>query len=184
MDRYNLSTIYYKEDYKNKLNDYIMKEEKSIKYLKNIIRYFEENNIEIYNKFDKRDLNKITTYFENKKMIYYNHCQDNFSISCNETLSGSKTLYIYINNEQQYNSDIEIYTKHIDGTIEFHNVVEQAKNRLLYIETRYKENKKILKNFDSYFEQFNNKVRDFKKFIDKTSLNNIIDIYIYAREED
>lgn len=180
----NLTTIYWKEDYKNKLTDYIMKEEKTTKYLKNIIKYFEENNIQQYNKFDKRDLTKIEKYLQDKKMIYYNHCQDNFSISCNESIIGSRTLYIYINNEQQYNSDIEIYSRHLDGSIEWHNVMEQAKNRLLYVETRLKENKKIYKNFDKYFKQYNNKVREFKKFIDTTKLNNIIDIYIYAREQD
>lgn len=184
MEKMNLTTIFWKEDYKRKLQDYITKEEKTIKYLKNIIKYFEENNIETYNKFDKRDLNKIIKYFENKKMIYYNHCQDNFSISTNSQIITSKTLYIYINNEQQYNCDIDIYTKHLDDSIEYHNVKEQAINRLAYVEARYKENKKILKNFDKYMDQFNKKVIDFKRFINNTSLNNIIDIFIYAREED
>lgn len=184
MEKNNLSTIYWKEDYKNKLNDYIMKEEITIKYLKNIIKYFETNNIEIYKKFDKRDLDKIKKYFESKKMLYYNHCQDNFYIGISETINGSKTLYIYINNDRQYNSDIEINYKHFDNSVDWYNVQEQAKNRLQHVEEKYKENKKILKNFDSYMQQFNNKVKDFKKFIDKTSLNNIIDIYIYAKEED
>lgn len=184
MEKMNLTTIFWKEDYKRKLQDYITKEEKTIKYLKNIIKYFEENNIETYNKFDKRDLNKIIKYFENKKMIYYNHCQDNFSISTNSQIITSKTLYIYINNEQQYDCDIDIYTKHFDDSIEYHNVKEQAINRLAYVEARCKENKKILKNFDKYMDQFNKKVIDFKKFINNTSLNNIIDIFIYAREED
>lgn len=185
MEKNSLYTIYYKEDYKNKLKDYIMKEEKTIKYLKNIIKYFEENKIEKYSKFDKRDFTKIENYLKDKKMVFYNHCQDNFSIHCKEDILGKqKTLYIYINNEQQYNCDIEIYYKNYDGTIEFYNVQEQAKNRLLYVETRLKENKKILKNFDSYFKKYNDKVREFKKFIDSTSLNNIIDIYIYAGKED
>ena len=184
MEKMNLSTIFWKEDYKRKLQDYITKEEKTIKYLKNIIKYFEENNIETYNKFDKRDLNKIIKYFEDKKMIYYNHCQDNFSINTNSQIITSKTLYIYINNEKQCNCDIDIYTKHLDDSIEYHNVKEQAINRLAYVETQYKENKKILKNFDKYMDQFNKKVIDFKKFINNTSLNNIIDIFIYAREED
>lgn len=184
MEKMNITTIFWKEDYKRKLQDYITKEEKTIKYLKNIIKYFEENNIETYNKFDKRDLNKIIKYFENKKMIYYNHCQDNFSISTNSQIITSKTLYIYINNEKQYNCDIDIYTKHLDDSIEYHNVKEQAINRLAYVDARYKENKKILKNFDKYMDQFNKKVIDFKRFINNTSLNNIIDIFIYAREED
>lgn len=183
MEKNNLYTIYYKEDYKNKLKDYIMKEEKTIKYLKTIIKYFEENNIEKYTKFDKRDFTKIENYLKDKKMVFYEHCQNNFSIFCKENVFG-KVLYIYINNEQQYNCDIEIYTKHLDNTIEFCNVLEQAKNRLLYVQARYKENKKILKNFDSYFKKYNDKVREFKKFIDSTSLNNIIDIYIYAGKED
>ena len=182
MEKNQLTTIFWKEDYKNKLKDYIMKEEKTVKYLKNIIKYFEESNIEKYQKFDKRDLNKIEKYLE--KMLYYNNCQDNFSIHCNESIIGSKTLYIYINNEQQYNSDIEIYSKHLDDSIEYHNVKEQAINRLNYVNTKLKQNKKILKNFDTYFKKYNDKVREFKKFINNTNLNNIIDIYIYAREDD
>ena len=42
-----LQTIYWKEDYKTKLKDMIMKEEKTIEYLENIIKYFEENIKEI-----------------------------------------------------------------------------------------------------------------------------------------
>lgn len=184
MEKQNLTTIYRKEEYKNKLNDYIMKEEKTIKYLKKLIKYFNDNNIITYKKFDKRDLDKIKKEFE--KMIYYNHCQDNFSISCNNGILGNeKTLYIYINNEQQYNCDISIsHTNLYDNTTEYYNVVEQATNRLNYIEEKYKQNKKILKNFEAYFKQYNDKVREFKKFIDNTKLDNIIDIYIYAKEED
>lgn len=176
-----LETIYWKEDYKNKLLDYIYKEEITIKYLKSIIKYFEENNIEKYKKFDKRDLDKIKKYLE--KMIFYKDCQNNFGIYCNDEFK-SKTLYIYVNNEKQYSCDIDICTTHLDGTTEFNDVLLQAKNRLLYVEERYKENKKLLKNFDTYFKKFNDKVRDFKKFIDDTNLNNIIDIYIYAGKED
>lgn len=178
----NLSTIYWKEDYKNKLKDYIKKEEITIIYLKNIIKYFETNNIEIYKKFDKRDLDKIKKHLE--KMLYYNDCGDNFFISVSESVIGSKTLYIYVNNERQYSADIDINNKHLDESIDWKNVIEEAKNRLEYVEKIYKQNKKILKNFDSYMDQFNKKVKDFKNFIDKTSLNNIIDIYIYARDED
>lgn len=180
-----LTTIFWKDDYKNKLEDDIMKEKTTIKYLKNLIKYFNENNIETYKKFDKRDLDKIKKYLESKKMLFYKDCQNNFSIHANDdTLGKSKTLYIYINNEQQYNCDIEIFYRNYDGSIDFHNVKETAENRLQYIEAKYKENKKILKNFDTYFKRFNDKVKDFKKFMDSTSLNNIIDMYIYAREED
>lgn len=180
-----LTTIFWKDDYKNKLKDDIMKEKTTIKYLKNLIKYFNENNIETYKKFDKRDLDKIKKYLESKKMLFYKDCQNNFSIHAKDDILGkSKTLYIYINNEQQYSCDIEIFYKNYDGSIDFHNVKETAENRLQYIETKYKENKKILKNFDKYMDQFNKKVIDFKKFINNTSLNNIIDLYIYAREED
>lgn len=184
MERQQLTTIFWKEDYKNKLNDYVKKEELTIKYLKNLIKYFNENDINIYKKFDKRDLNKIRKYLEDKKILYYNHCNSNLSIHCDENVIGNKELYIYINNEKQYNCNIEIYSRHLDDSTEYHNVKEQAINRLSYVEELYKENKKILKNFDKYMEQFNNHVKQFKKFIDKTSLNNIIDIYIYAREDD
>ena len=184
MERQNLITIHWKEDYKTKLKDYIMKEEKTIKYLKLIIEYFENNNIERYNKFDKRDFNKINDYLKSKKMIYYNNCCDNVGVFVSTSIAGSKTLYLDINNEQQYNSDIEIYYQHLDNTIDFNNVLEIAKNRLQYVEEKYKENKKLLKNFDKCMQDFNNKVKDFKKFIDKTYLNNIIDIFIYANEND
>lgn len=177
-----LETIFWKEDYKNKLEDMIMKEEKTIKYLNNIINYFQENKIEKYKKFDKRDLNKIIKYLEEKMTIYYKDCSNNFSIHCTENVCG-RTLYIYINNEQQYNCDIDIYTKHLMGDIEFCNVIEQAKNRLDYVKARYEENKNILENFDTYFKQYNDKVREFKDFIDTTHLNNIVDIYIYAGKE-
>lgn len=178
----NLSTIFWMEDYKNKLKDYIKKEEITIKYLKNIIKYFETNNITIYKKFDKRDFDKIKKHLE--KMLYYNDCGDNIGVYCNDDVLRNKELYIYVNNERQYNADIDIYTTHLDDTREYKNVLDQAKNRLEYVQTIYKQNKKILKNFDQYMDQFNKKVKDFKKFIDKTSLNNIIDIYIYARDED
>ena len=177
-----LKTIFWKEDYKNKLEDMIMKEEKTIEYLNNIISYFQENKIEKYKKFDKRDLNKIIKYLEEKMTTYYKDCSNNFSIHCTENVCG-KTLYIYINNEQQYNCDIDIYTKHLMGDIEFHNVIEQAKNRLDYVKARYEENKNILENFDTYLKQYNDKVREFKDFIDATHLNNIVDIYIYAGKE-
>lgn len=178
-----LQTIYWKEDYKTKLKDMIMKEEKTIEYLENIIKYFEENNIEKYKKFDKRDLNKIEKYLEDKGMVYYQNCGDNFSIHCKNEIR-TKTLYIYINNEQQYNCDIDICRTNYDGETEFYDVKEQAKNRLNYVKARYEENTNILNNFDTYFKQFNDKVREFKEFIDSTHLNNIIDIYIYAGRED
>lgn len=178
-----LQTIYWKEDYKTKLKDMIMKEEKTIEYLENIIKYFEENNIEKYKKFDKRDLNKIEKYLEDKGMVYYQNCGDNFSIHCKNEIR-TKTLYIYINNEQQYNCDIDICRTNYDGETEFYDVKEQAKNRLNYVKARYEENTNILNNFDTYFKQFNDKVREFKQFIDTTHLNNIIDIYIYAGRED
>ena len=38
MERNQLSTIYWKKDYKTKLEDTIKKQEKTIKYLKNIIK--------------------------------------------------------------------------------------------------------------------------------------------------
>jgi hypothetical protein len=182
MNRNNLQTIYWKKDYKIKLEDTIKKENLTIKYLNKIIKYFENNNITYYKKFDKRDFNKIQEYLKN--MIYYNHCQDNFSISYNTSIIGTKVLYIYINNEKQYNCDIEISCTHLDNSTEYNNVLEIAKNRLEYVKTRYNENKKILKNFDKYMKQYNDKVRNFKKFIDTTHLNNIIDIYIYANEKD
>lgn len=182
MERNNLQTIYWKEDYKTKLQDYIMKEEKTITYLKKLIKYFQDNNITYYNKFDKRDFDKIKRYFD--KMIYYNNCQDNFSISYNIDILGNKQLYLYINNEIQYTCDIEISSKHLDDSTTYNNVLEQAQNRLIYVQEKYKQNKKILKNFDLYFKQYNDKVRQFKKFIDNTKLDNIIDIYIYAGRED
>ena len=37
-----LTTIFWKDDYKNKLEDDIMKEKTTIKYLKNLIKYFDE----------------------------------------------------------------------------------------------------------------------------------------------
>ena len=178
-----LQTIYWKEDYKTKLKDMIMKEEKTIEYLENIIKYFEENNIEKYKKFDKRDLNKIEKYLEDKGMVYYQNCGDNFSIHCKNEIN-TKTLYIYINNEQQYNCDIDISRTNYDGETEFYDVKEQAKNRLNYVKVRCEENTNILNNFDTYFKQFNDKVREFKQFIDSTHLNNIIDIYVYAGRED
>ena len=178
-----LQTIYWKEDYKTKLKDMIMKEGKTIEYLENIIKYFEENNIEKYKKFDKRDLNKIEKYLEDKGMVYYQNCGDNFSIHCKNEIR-TKTLYIYINNEQQYNCDIDICRTNYDGETEFYNVVEQAKARLDYVKARYEENTNILNNFDTYFKQYNDKVREFKQFIDSTHLNNIIDIYVYAGRED
>lgn len=183
MDKSNLTTIYWKEDYKNKLKDMIMKEEKTIEYLQNMINYFEENKIEKYKKFDKRDLDKIKKYLEEKGMLYYQNCGDNFSIHSKQEIR-TKTLYIYINNEQQYNCDIDISNINYDGEIEYYNVVEQAKNRLNYVKARYEENTNILNNFDTYFKQYNDKVREFKQFIDTTHLNNIIDIYIYAGRED
>ena len=183
MDKSNLTTIYWKEDYKTKLKDMIMKEEKTIEYLNNIIKYFEENNIEKYKKFDKRDLDKIKKYLEEKGMLYYQNCGDNFSIHTQQGIR-TKTLYIYINNEQQYNCDIDISEVHYDKGIEFYNVVEQAKARLNYVNNLYEENTNILNNFDTYFKQYNDKVREFKQFIDSTHLNNIIDIYIYAGRED
>ena len=183
MDKNNLQTIYWKEDYKNKLKDMIMKEEKTIEYLNNIIKYFEENNIEKYKKFDKRDLDKIKKYLEEKGMLYYQNCGDNFSIHTKQGIR-TKTLYIYINNEEQYNCDIDISEVHYDGKIEYYNVVEQAKARLDYVKNLYEENTNILNNFDTYFKQYNDKVREFKQFIDTTHLNNIIDIYIYAGRED
>ena len=178
-----LQTIYWKEDYKTKLKDMIMKEEKTIEYLENIIKYFEENNIEKYKKFDKRDLNKIEKYLEDKGMLYYQNCGDNFSIHCKNEIN-TKTLYIYINNEQQYNCDIDISRTNYDGETEFYDVKEQAKNRLNYVKVRCEENTNILNNFDTYFKQYNDKVREFKQFIDTTHLNNIIDIYVYAGRED
>lgn len=183
MDKSNLTTIYWKEDYKNKLKDMIMKEEKTIEYLNNMINYFEENNIEKYKKFDKRDLDKIKKYLEEKGMLYYKNCNSNFSIHTKEFL-GSKTLYIYLNNEQQYNCDIDINRRSLNGDLVFENVLEIAKARLNYVKARYEENTNILNNFDTYFKQYNDKVREFKQFIDTTHLNNIIDIYIYAGRED
>ena len=117
-------------------------------------------------------------------MIYYNNCQDNFSVHYETTITGTKQLYIYINNEKQYSCDIEISCTHLDDSVEYNNVLLIAKNRLLYVEEHYKQNKKIFKNFDAYFKKYNDKVREFKKFIDTTHLNNIIDIYIYANEKD
>lgn len=183
MNKSNLTTIYWKEDYQNKLKDMIFKEEKTIKYLENIIKYFEENNIEKYKKFDKRDLDKIKKYLEEKNMLFYENCGNNFSIHCKQEIN-TKTLYIYINNEQQYNCDIDISRTNYDGETEYYDVVEQAKARLEYVKARYEENTNILNNFDTYFKQFNDRVREFKQFIDSTHLNNIIDIYIYAGRED
>ena len=177
-----LTTIYWKKDYKTKLEDTIKKQEKTIKYLKNIIKYFENNNITYYKKFDKRDFNKIQEHLKN--MIYYNNCQDNFSVNYQTNVIGTKTLYIYINNEKQFSCDIEISCTHLDDSVEYNNVLEIAKNRLEYVKAKYNENKKIFNNFDKYMKQYNDKVRDFKKFIDTTHLNNIIDIYIYANEKD
>jgi hypothetical protein len=184
MENCQLTTIYYKQDYKTKLQDYINKEEKTIKYLKAMIKYFEDNNITLYNKFDKRDFNKIENYLKEKKMIYYEHCQDNFSVHYQKSIGGYLELYIYINNEQQYNCDIEIYKQNYDGSINFSNVLEQAKKRLEYVETQIKENKRLFNNFDKYIKQFNDKVRDFKKFVDNTHINNILDIYVYANDKD
>lgn len=184
MDKGQLTTIYYKQDYKTKLQDYISKEEKTIKYLKTMIKYFEDNNITTYNKFDKRDFNKIENYLKDKNAIYYNHCQDNFSVHYQKSIGGYLELYIYINNDRQYDSDIEIYKQNYDGSINYSNVLEQAKKRLEYVETRLKENKRLYKNFDKYIKQYNDKVREFKKFIDNTKINNILDIYVYASDFD
>ena len=116
-------------------------------------------------------------------MLYYQNCGDNFSIHCKNEIN-TKTLYIYINNEQQYNCDIDISRTNYDGETEFYDVKEQAKNRLNYVKVRCEENTNILNNFDTYFKQYNDKVREFKQFIDTTHLNNIIDIYVYAGRED
>lgn len=184
MEKGQLTTIYYKQDYKTKLEDYIKKEEKTIKYLKAMIKYFEDNNITVYNKFDKRDFNKIENYLKDKKMIYYEHCQDNFSVHYQKSIGGYLELYIYINNDKQYDCDIEIYHQKYDGSIDYSNVLEQAKHRLEYVEARLKENKRLYNNFDKYIKQYNDKVRDFKKYIDSTHINNIIDIYVYANDND
>lgn len=177
-----LETIYWKDDYKIKLKDMIKKEGKVIEYLENIIDYFETNNIEKYKKFDKRDLDKIKKYLEEKGMLHYKDCGDNFSIHAKEEIR-SKVLYIYVDNEEQYNCDIEIFTRDYEGNVEFHNVIEQAKSRLEYVKAIYEQNNELLDNFDNCIKGFNNRVREFKSFIDNTHLNNIVDIYIYAGKE-
>lgn len=180
MEKSNLTTIYWMEDYKSKLKDYIYKEEITIKYLNKLIEYFTKNNITVYKKFDKRDLDKIKNYFSD--MIYYNHCQDNFNIFYKQKIR-SKELYIYINNEEQYSCNIDINHTNYDGSVEWYDVIEQANARLDYIKTKYIQNKNLLNNFDKYIDQYNNKVKEFKKFIDSTCLNNIIDIYIYCSDK-
>lgn len=183
MEKMQLTTIHWKEDYKNKLTDRIHEEKQAVKYLKHLINYFEKENITIYNKFDKRDFNKIEDYLKDKKMIYYKDCTDNFYVGYKDSVVG-RDLYIYVNNKQQYNCDINIYDKHLDDSLTFNNVLEQAKNRLNYVETKLKEDENILKHFDVYFQRFNDKVKDFHDFIEKTKINNIIDIYIYANYKD
>lgn len=181
MQQQHLETIHQwkKEELTNKLKDEILKEQKTIKYLKLLKDYFTINNITSYKKFDKRDYNKIIDYFKNKKMIYYNYCDDNFNIHYTTQIR-TTYLYIYINNDEIYNARIDLLHYNYNGDLEEQNVLIQIDEKLNYINEKLKQNKKLLKNIDKYIDKFNDKVKDFYKFIyDDTHLNNIVDIYIY-----
>lgn len=179
-----LETIFNRADIKEKLENKIFVLQKELEFSKILLQYFKDNNIETYKKFDKRDFDKILDYFNKSDFkLYYNHCQDNTNIHYKkDDINGSKYINLYVNNQVCYNSEVKVVNISFLGEITFTNVLEITTKNIEYITKNLDQNKKLLDNFDNVITEFNNKVKELKKFVDDTSINNIIDIYIYASD--
>lgn len=173
-----LETIYNVEKYRTDLHNKINVLEISKNYMGLMVAYFTEKNITTYKKFDKRDLDKIKTYLEaNGFKIYYNNCQDNVGLYREDT-----NLYLYIANKQIYSTDLQLYSyNYISETKTFLDVQEQAKNKLESITKQLEDCQKLQANFDEYIQRFNDKVKELDNLVNDTKLEEVLDIYIYAR---
>lgn len=179
-----------KQDKKDYLEQEIIKNTITIKYLQYMKEYFIKNNITIYKKFDKRDFDKIKDFLQTKKIyghsfLYYNYTGDNIGLyQTNGVLNNKKEITFYINNDDIYNAKIEISNKNIyNDTITFNNVLEIVENALLYNKEKLKQNKNLYKNYDDIINKYNKKVKELSKIIYNNHLTNIFDLYLYVGQE-
>ena len=178
-----LEKIYNIEDKRTQLHDKINGLEIQKNYLQLLVGYFKDSNITKYNKFDKRDMNKIKDYLAKCGFeCYYSHCQDNVNIHFEKDRSTDDCdIYLVINNKRQYDIDIKVYrTSWVDNEKRFEDVQEQAINRLEYVSNRLDKLHELQANFDSTIKTYNDKVSELYNVVYNTGLKEIMDIYIYA----
>ena len=177
-----LEKIYNIENKRAQLHDKINGLEIQKNYLQLLVGYFKDNNITKYNKFDKRDMDKIKNYLEKSGFkCYYENCQDNIGIHFEkDKITDDCDIYLVISNKRQYNVDIKVYrTSWVDNEKRFEDVQEQSINRLEYVTNILDKLYELQANFDSTIKTYNDKVSELYNIVYNRGLNDVVDIYIY-----